>query len=182
MDDKRDRSLSVASLSSSFSRICNLKEIQEREKRQEREEREKRQERREREENINDMNSKYEFYILRRTCSLITDFDDLLTEYKNETSIDFKYNINDVNMAMTIIKLKNREFRIVKIRRYFTPYVEIISHVMYEEIIINYDKFRIDKIKSILSSDKNSEEALIDIDQICFYDFNKRGIQIIEIF
>lgn len=172
MDDKRDRSLSIASLSSSFSSICNIERIMENS--------DKKENSNKKENKTSLSESKYEFYILRRTCLYITDFDDLLDEYKTETNLDYVYNITDINMVRSIIKLNKSEFRIVKVRRYFTPYVEIISHVMYDDIKINYDKFKIDKIKSILSSDRNSDEVVLDIEQICFYDFDK--IQMIEIY
>ena len=122
-------------------------------------------------------NSKYMYVILRRSFAYISDFKELMVEYKNRTGKEYDYDYKDQEMATIIIesgKYKN-DIEIVKVRTCFNNYITIISHMAYDDIKINYDGFKIDMIKMILGSEREMSEVISRIEHIVFMQI-KEGI------
>uniref|UniRef100_A0A6C0BEH8 Uncharacterized protein n=1 Tax=viral metagenome TaxID=1070528 RepID=A0A6C0BEH8_9ZZZZ len=114
--------------------------------------------------------SKYISIILRRSFMSIDDFDFLLTEYKELSGEEYNYDLNDQLMISLVVKhkLNITHFSIINVKSCFLNYVIITKHFSYDDIKINYDRFRLDMIKKVLGSECEKEEILRKIEKISF--------------
>ena len=108
-------------------------------------------------------------FILRNSFCSISDFDDVIDEYKSITGKDYNFDIKD-EIMMEILEKQNllTEFRIVHVKKLYEKFITIISYPNYEEIKINYDSYKIDEIKKILSSEEDLEILISRINDIVF--------------
>jgi hypothetical protein len=60
----------------------------------------------------------------------------------------------------------NNNYKVLSIKSIYIPYFTIKSYIMYEECNIDFNKYKIDQIKKLLSSDH--EDILSLIEEIIF--------------
>lgn len=100
-------------------------------------------------------------FVLRCMFSEIDEFPDIENQYKEKTNNHYNGDISD-KIMIDILKLngligEQNIFKLVYIRDCFLPYMRIIRHMGYDQLEINYDKYKIDILKKILSSENDIE-------------------------
>lgn len=117
--------------------------------------------------------NKYSPVILKNSSQLPSEFNEIIHEYLLKTGQEY------VNIDLTMIDILKKYdniigfyFRIVYIHNDFLAYYKIIDHGSFEELMINYDKYKIDLIKKYLSIEVDHENLISLIESIVFKNFN----------
>lgn len=104
---------------------------------------------------------------VRNTFLSVYDLHDLLDTYYTITNKNYDDNPMDITMISLIRKYPN-EFKIIKIQKYLVPYIKIISYITHQELEIDYNAYKIDVIKKILSSENDATDILTSIEYVLF--------------
>ena len=104
---------------------------------------------------------------VRNTFVSIYDIQELQDEYYKIKKK--KYDDNPMDEVMiSLLRKYNNEFKIVKIEKYLIPYIKIISYITHQKIEIDYNAYKIDLIKKILSSENELSDIIISIEYVLF--------------
>lgn len=110
--------------------------------------------------------------IIRNSFQYISDYEDIIKEYKIITGREYKYELTDETMINLMTKYnilgKNNLFELVYVRNTYVPYFEIIPEIACERFFINYDRYKLDTIKKILASETDFQTMIHIIDNIVF--------------
>lgn len=127
----------------------------------------------------NDESKKKSFIpiILRDNCNHICDFPEILKEYEEINGKMYDYNESDESMIEILRKnnlLGNSSyFSIVYLKICFVKYYRINRLVCCDSIEINYDRYKIDLIKKLISSEMLSEDIVSLTEGILFQTITK---------
>lgn len=113
--------------------------------------------------------SSFTSFILRSSCDLLSEYQEIMNKYKELTGKEYIFNNDEVMLSiLRSTKYINGLFKIVHVRNCFLPYHNIICDIMYEDIEINYDRYKLDLIKKLLSSEMPNESIISITESIVF--------------
>jgi len=118
-------------------------------------------------------NDLYSPILLRNSFQIPDEFILACDEYFTITGKIYE-NL-DQTMIFILKSYKNLigfYFRIVYIKNNFILFSKIINYGSYEDIIIDYNKYKIDLIKRILSSEQENNILIESIESIIFQEIN----------
>lgn len=115
---------------------------------------------------FNEISLKMEIFY-RKSFVSVHDLENILDTYYKITNKNYVDNPTDTVMISLLRQYPN-EFEITTIQKYLVPYVKIISHITHQEIEIDYNAYKIDLIKKMLSSANDAEDILISIEYLLF--------------
>lgn len=121
----------------------------------------------------------YTEFFLRNTFTCIYEFEDLINEYRQESGKDYEGGNNDQLMISLIKKnnkLKQFYFTFVFVKNTLLPYVKIRSDICNEILTIDYNLYKIDLIKKILST-INDFSTIISLIEIVVFQEVEKGIK-----
>ena len=110
--------------------------------------------------------------ILRQSFININDIKEVIDEYYTIKKKNYNNELSDELMIYLLAKYnrlgRGKEFIIKYIKNIYIPYVTIISYLTHQELIINFDRYKNDSIKKILSSEYEPNEIILKIENILF--------------
>jgi len=108
--------------------------------------------------------------IVRNSFSELKDYDFILDEYKNITQKDYNFDTKDEIMIQLLEKyeLIPNQFQIIKINENLIKHTRIVSYANYEEVTINYESYKIERLKRLLSSEEEDQDLILKINEIVF--------------
>lgn len=118
-------------------------------------------------------NNDYSAIILKNSSQLPHEFNEIINEYKFVTGKNY---VSIDSIMINILKKYDNMigfyFKIVYINNNFLSYYNIIDYGSHEEIVINYDKYKLDLIKKCLSTENENENLISLIESIVFKNFS----------
>lgn len=115
--------------------------------------------------------------LVRGGSEFISDMDEIMEEYEETTGIEYEFLSYDHNMVEILRKHKKLGgcscYHIIYIRTSLVPYIKRRQDMAYEEIIINYDRYKLDLIKKIVGSEAESGDIIQLIENLIFQEVPK---------
>lgn len=111
--------------------------------------------------------SDYVHYLIRTEFNSIYEYSEILEEYQKITGFNFQ-NL-DNTMIELIRKHKPQSIKLYHVNSKLLPYVEIERNLGYDQIKFNQQKYKIELIKKLLTSE--NENLLSLIEAVIFSDF-----------
>lgn len=110
--------------------------------------------------------------LIRGGFEYIGNMNFILEEYKKVTGKEYEFPLYDYDMVEILRKNKmlgnNIQYNVFYVRNALIPYMIIEQHIAYDSIEINYDRYKLDLIKKVTSSEVDASDAVELIENILF--------------
>lgn len=114
------------------------------------------------------MSAGYTTFILKTGFESIYENDDLMLKYREITNKEYE-DVDDIIIKL-LRKFKNYEFKIYHVKNTMLNYISIERCLAFDVIKFNSDKYKLDMIKKILSSEGDNNDLVMLIESITFQD------------
>lgn len=108
----------------------------------------------------------YKHYVLTTGFECIYDNEELMQRYFDATGKE--YEELDDTMIEIIRDFKQHEQKLYHVKNSMVPYIIIEHRITHDKISFDFNKYKIDMIKKILSSETNLEDSIIIIESLVF--------------
>ena len=112
------------------------------------------------------MSTRYTHFILTSGFEYIHDNEELMQRYYEMTGKEYEY--EDEEMMTILRENKNHQYKIYHVKTNMLPYISLNRTFGCDELKFLSEKYKIDTIKKILSSESDNTGAIMLIESVIF--------------